>query len=176
MSALEANDFTVIRVGKYYKVVQSSEGVKNLTQIYKGKEQVPLQDRVVTAIWRVENVDPAAAVNYLNLFRSKAAHIHPFPGSNINTVPDYGINIDRLGRILKEIDVPGALEQIHVVPVDYASASEIAEKLTQVFEPAKAGNKRNSNSKVRITKNKMLPLTTCISARAARMPLMGPFR
>jgi general secretion pathway protein D len=141
LSALEANDFTVTRTGNYYKIIQANDGVRSVLPIYEEGSNVPVYDRMVTRIWKLTYAtDTNSVVNYLNIFKSApGGQIHPFPGSNIIVATDYGSVIEKLERILEEIDRPGALEQVHVVPVQFASASEMAETLTQVFEPQSGG-------------------------------------
>jgi general secretion pathway protein D len=137
LSALEANDFTVFQVGRYYKIIQASDGTRAPVPMYDDGERIAINDRMVTRIWRIEG-DANAVVNYLNIFKSNRGQIHPFAPTNTVIVTDFATSIERLERILDEIDHPGIGERVHVVSVDYASASEIAEKLTQVFEPQKA--------------------------------------
>ena len=148
LSALEANDFSLIRVGRYYKVIQSTDSTRSPVPIYEKPGSSPVQDRMVTVIWKLRyGGDINKTVNYLNIFKSGKGQIHPFDVTNTIIATDYGTSIARLERILKEIDVPGALEQVHVVPVEFASATEIAEKLTQVFEPSAGGKTRGRAAK-----------------------------
>lgn len=141
LSALEANDFAMFQVGSYYKIIQATEGTRAPVPIYgEDGPPTPNSDRVMTRIWRVKHGgDPATIVNYLNVFKSAKGQIHPFAATGTIIVTDYATSIRRLETVLAEIDQPGVLEQVHVVSVQYATASEIAEKLTQVFEPTRAG-------------------------------------
>jgi general secretion pathway protein D len=138
LSSLEANDFTLVRTGRYYKIVQANDGNRANLPIYGVGTDVPLYDRIVTKIWRLKyatNLDQV--VNFLNFFKSApGGQIYPYPDTGVIIATDYGTIIAKLERILKELDQPGALEQVHVVPVKFASASEVAEKLSQIFEPA----------------------------------------
>ena len=142
LSTLEANDFTVVEVGRYYKIIQSTDGTRSPVEIYEGSAEHPSHDRVITKIWKLKySPDINAVVNYLNIFKSGKGQIHPFARTNTIVATDYGTSIDRLEHILGEIDQAGVLERVHIIDVEFATASEIAEKLTQVFEPAKAGAK-----------------------------------
>jgi general secretion pathway protein D len=141
LSSLEANDFTLVRTGRYYKIVQANDGIRANLPIYGADSGVPVYDRIVTKIWKVKYAqDINQVVNFLNFFKSApGGQIHPYPETGIIIATDFATIIDKLERILREIDKPGALEQVHVVPVKFASATDVAEKLTQIFEPAKAG-------------------------------------
>lgn len=139
LSALEANDFTIIRVGRYYKIIQATDGTRSPVPLHEGQNEAPVDDSMVTVIWRLENGgDVNAVVNYLNIFKSGKGQIHPYQATGTIIATDFGTSIARLERILREVDQAGALEDLHVVPVQFASATEIADKLTQIFEPQKA--------------------------------------
>ena len=137
LSALEANDFSLIQVGKYYKIIQATDGTRSPVPIYKkGKPRV--EDRMITIVWKLTHAsDINAVVNYLNIFKSGKGQIHPFAATGTIIATDFGTSIQRLESILKEIDQPGVVEDVHILPVQFATASEVAEKLSQIFEPAK---------------------------------------
>ena len=142
LSALEANDFSLIQVGRYYKVIQATDGTRSAVPIYK-KGSPPIEDRMVTVVWNLKHAtDINAVVNYLNIFKSGKGQIHPFAATNTIIATDFGTSVQRLEGILKEIDRPGVVEDVHVLPIKFASASDVAEKLTQIFEPAKATAKK----------------------------------
>ncbi|MFO0723251.1 MAG: type II secretion system secretin GspD [Myxococcota bacterium] len=140
LSALEANDFAVFQVGRFYKIIQGNDATRAPVSILDDKDRVASDDRMVTKIWKISSgQDLNQIVNYLNIFKSNKGQIHPYSATNVIVATDYASSIERAERILDEIDLPsGAAERVHVVSVDFASATEIAEKLTQIFEPAKA--------------------------------------
>ncbi len=155
LSALEANDFTLVRTGRYYKIIQANDGTRSPLPIYEAGSRHPVYDRMVTKIWKPKHAtDLAAIVNYLNIFKSNRGQIHPFASTNTIIATDYGSSIAKLERILNEIDQPGALEQVHVVPVQHAAAADIAKKLTEIFEPNRAGRGRGASASSRIKVNK----------------------
>ncbi len=140
LSSLEANDFTIIQVGRYYKIIQATDGTRAPVPMYQPDAETPVDDRMVTKIWKLEHGgDVNGVVNYLNIFKSNKGQVHPFAATNTIIATDFGTSIDRLERILKEIDQPGGVERVHIVPVQFASATDISDKLTQVFEPQKGG-------------------------------------
>ncbi|MEM1026065.1 MAG: type II secretion system secretin GspD [Myxococcota bacterium] len=136
LSALEAQDVTVVKVGAYYKLIQATAAIRQNAELYGRDEAFPLDDQIITKIFRVRYGDVTNVVNKLNPFKSApGGQIYPLENSGSVIITDYAPIVKKLERILEELDKPGALEQVHVVPVQYASASEVAEKLTQIFEP-----------------------------------------
>ncbi|MEE2902818.1 MAG: type II secretion system secretin GspD [Myxococcota bacterium] len=150
MSTLAANDFTLVKTGKYYKIVQSTDGTRSPVPMYKSDDSTPSFDRIITKIWKLENAsDINQVVNYLNIFKSSKGQIHPFHPTRTIIATDYGTSMVRLERILNEIDQPGILEQVHLVPVEFAGAREIADILTQIFEPQKSTGKGAKKTKAK---------------------------
>jgi general secretion pathway protein D len=155
LSSLEANDFTIIQVGRYYKIIQATDGTRAPVPMYDHEGKTPIDDRMVTKIWKMKHAgDINGVVNYLNIFKSGKGQIHPFAATNTIIATDFGTSIERLETVLQEIDQPGGVEQVHIVGVEFAAASEIAEKLTQVFEPAKAGQgaKPTASARLKVSK------------------------
>lgn len=150
LSALEANDFSLIQVGRYYKIITATDGTRSPVPTYK-EGSPPVEDRMVTVLWRLKHAsDINAVVNYLNIFKSGKGQIHPFAATNTIIATDFGTSIQRLESILEEIDQPGVVEDVHVLPVQFASASEVAEKLTQVFEPSSGPARAKAAPKPRV--------------------------
>ena len=158
LSSLEANDLSIIQVGRYHKIIQATDGTRSPVPMYSDGKKPPIDDQMVTVIWKLEHGgDPGSVVNYLNIFKTNKGQIHPFGATGVIIATDFGTSIERLEHILTEIDQPGALEQVHVVPVEYASATEISEKLTQVFEPAAGGGKKAApalNARIKVAKGR----------------------
>lgn len=154
LATLEANDFTVVPSGNYWKIVQANDATRSTVPFYREDESLQLlgesfrsNDQMVTKLYRVRhggNVNNI--VNYLNIFKSNRGQLHPFQGSNLIIMTDFASSLERLERILAELDQPELLERVHVVTIQFANASEIAERLIQIFEPQPT-NARKANKK-----------------------------
>lgn len=139
LSALAASDLTVVQLGRYFRVAPVADGAHAAVPLYEEKEEGPLNDRVITQIFRLEHApDADAVVRFLTPFKSTSGQLAAFPGTGTLIVTDFGTVIDRLRRILAEIDRPGAAEQVHVVPVDHATPTLLAERLNQILDASKA--------------------------------------
>ncbi|MEL6184379.1 MAG: type II secretion system secretin GspD, partial [Myxococcota bacterium] len=146
LAVLESNDFTVEPAGSFWKVIQANDGTRSTIPFYdEGRslrgpgKTFASTNQMVTKLYRVRHGgNTNNIVNYLNIFKSNRGQLHPFQGSNLIVMTDFAASLERIESILAELDQPEALERIHVVPVQFASASEIAEKLTQIFEPKNA--------------------------------------
>lgn len=155
LAVLEQNDLIVVPAGRYWKVEQAAEGTRKPIPFYGEGESLrgrgrtfDASEQMVTKLYRVQHGgNTNNIVNYLNIFKSNRGQLHPFQGSNLIIMTDYASSLQRLEEILQELDEPDVLERVHVVPVSYASASEISEKLTQVFEPQNAAARKSGATK-----------------------------
>jgi general secretion pathway protein D len=85
-------------------------------------------------MYRVAHVDAGDLSNLLNKFKSKDGDISVYGPGNMLIITDTGAQIQRILRIVEEVDVGGAGDQLFVEPVHYASASEIANKLNEILD------------------------------------------
>ncbi|MBX2812818.1 MAG: type II secretion system secretin GspD [Myxococcales bacterium] len=155
LATLEANDFTVVPTGNYWKIVQANDATRSTVPFYREDESLNLLgevsragDQMVTKLYRIKhggNINNI--VNYLNIFKSNRGQLHPFQGSNLIVMTDYASSLERLERIFAELDQPELLERIHTVPVNFASAEELAQKLTEIFEPQPPNARKSGQTK-----------------------------
>jgi len=135
-SILDVRGFSAVPAGKVIKVSTKRQGTqRNIkTQVGDSLEQIVPDDTLVTQLIPLEfaAVDKVRAA--LGPLFSKDASVIPYPTTNTLIVTDISSNINRLLRIIKEIDVPGYETKITVFPLRYAAAETLAAELTQVIE------------------------------------------
>lgn len=134
LSILETNGLTVIPHGRFLKIIESPGVASQTTPIYGQGNPVPNEDRYVTRLYRVSNVDPTEAANVLGKFKSKDGDITVHPGGSLLIITDTGTNVQRMMRILEDVDVGGAGDQIWFENIHYASAGDIATKLGEILD------------------------------------------
>jgi general secretion pathway protein D len=140
LSILENNGMTVIPHGRFLKIIETPGVVTETTPIYGTAAPVPDEDRYITRLYRLAHIDANEASNVLMKFKSKEGDITVYPPGNLLIVTDTGTNLQRMLRIVEEIDVGGAGEQIYVEPVNYTNAAEIANKLNDLLDLKKGGS------------------------------------
>jgi general secretion pathway protein D len=139
LSILDQNGMTVIPHGRFLKIIETPGVVTETTPIYGTASPVPNEDRYITRLYRLSNIDANEASTVLNKFKSKEGDITVYPPSNLLIITETGTNLQRMLRIVEEIDVGGAGEQIYVEPVNYTSAAEMATKLNELLGLQKGG-------------------------------------
>ncbi|WP_437288047.1 type II secretion system secretin GspD [Sorangium sp. So ce406] len=139
LSILASNDLTVIPHGRFLKIVETPGAVSETTPVFGAAAPVPAEDRFVTRLYRLSHIDANDAGGVLTKFKSKDGDVTVYPPGNLLIITDTGSNIQRMLRIVEEIDVGGAGDQLWVQPVHYGSAAEVATKLNEIVDPRAAG-------------------------------------
>jgi general secretion pathway protein D len=139
LSILEANGLTVVPHGRFYKIVDSPDA-KTGAPVYAAGQGGPGEDRYITRIHRLRSVGAEEVANILGHFKSKDGDITVYGPGNLLIITDTGTNIQRMMRILEDIDVAGVGEQIWIEPVHYGMASDLAQRLDDLFDLGKAGS------------------------------------
>jgi general secretion pathway protein D len=136
LSILELNGMALVPSGRYLKIVESGRVEGRAIPLYTENEDVPGGDRFLTHLHRVNNISAEDAATLLERFKSGDGSITGYAPTNMLIITDTGTNIQRMMRILNVIDVARTGEQMWVEPVHHADATELASRLTEIFEPA----------------------------------------
>jgi general secretion pathway protein D len=134
LSILNSNGMTVIPHGAFLEIVESQGASHATTPIFGTATPVPAEDRFVTRLYRVNNIDAGEVAGLLSQnFKSPDASIATYAPGNLLIVTDTGSNIRRMLRIVEELDVGSSGDQIWVQPVYNTSATEAAQKLNEIL-------------------------------------------
>ncbi len=133
LSILEANGLTVVPHGRFYKIVDSPDA-KMGAPVYLAGQASTGEERYVTRLHRLRNQSADDIANLLGHFKSKDGDITVYGPGNLLIITDTGTNIQRMMRILEDIDVGGVGDQIWIEPVHYGVASDITSRLNEVFD------------------------------------------
>jgi general secretion pathway protein D len=131
LSVLQVNGLTVIPSGKYLKILPTAGATGENTPIVTA---VPGRDQIVTRLHQFDNVAAADIVPTLERFKSKEGDIAVYAPTNTVIITDYGTSIQRLTKLISLLDVPGTTPQIWVEPIHYADATDVATRITEIYE------------------------------------------
>lgn len=132
LSALNANGLTTVQAGKFTKIISLRTAKQSGIETYAG-DYTPTSDQIITRIYRLKNINAQELATSLRDLAPPGG-IVPYIATNSLIITDTGSNISRLINIIKDVDIQGFKEQLEVIPVKYASASEIAEILNQLYQ------------------------------------------
>ena len=94
-------------------------------------------DDIVTQVILVQNVGAAQLVPILRPLIPQYGHLAAHPGSNMLIISDRAANVERMIRIIRRID-QSTDEDIEVVPLTNASATEVVRVLTALTQAPRA--------------------------------------
>lgn len=134
LSILEVNGMTVVPQGRFLKIVDSAGVATQTTPVFDRGAPVPTTDTFVTRLYRTRFVSPDEAAPILLKFKSKDGDVSTYQAGNLIILTDTGSNINRMVRILEEIDVGGAGQQMWIEPINHGNATELATRINDLFE------------------------------------------
>ncbi len=141
-SVLEVHGFTTVPAGSIIKIVPAVQArSKNVATILHGEETYP-EDKVVTQIIPLAHSNPVELKKLLAPLVSKTSVVIAHPESGILIITDVLSNIKRLQEIIKAVDVPSIGEELVIMPLKYASATNVAKSMRQLFLRATRKNAR----------------------------------
>ena len=133
-SVLEVNGFTAVKAGEIVKILPAPEARTRNIQTLLEQEKASPEDRVVTQLIPLKYADPEEVKRLFTPLVSKNSVILGYAPANTVIITDVQSNIQRLIKILKQIDKPGAGQQISVIPLRHADAAKLTTLLTNVFK------------------------------------------
>ena len=134
-SVLEVHGLTTIPGDKVTKVVPSVEARQKSIETRKDTTSVPRPgDRIITQIKPLAYADSQEIRKVLAPLISKEGVVVAYEPTDILIITDYQSNIQRVLRIIDELDVQLQESVITVMSLEYASAEKLAEKILKLVE------------------------------------------
>jgi general secretion pathway protein D len=135
LSVLQVKGFALVPSGKLDKIVPATNVSTYGIQMKVGKsEGISGVDAYITQIIPIQYTDAEDLKNLLTPLLPKTDSITSYNPTNLLIVTTTESLIARLNRIITMVDVPGAREEVRIIPVYNASAEELAGKVTQVLQ------------------------------------------
>lgn len=132
-SVLEVHGFTTVSSGSIIKIVPDVEArSKGIPTIHQGGTAYP-EDMMVTQLIHLKHANPEQVKKMLAPLVSRTSVVIANPDSGMLIITDVQSNIKRLLGIIKAIDVPSIGEELVVLPLQHASAANIAKSVGQLF-------------------------------------------
>jgi len=132
-SVLEVHGFTTVPAGNIIKIVPAVEARSKNIETRLREEAISPEDKVVTQLIPLEYANPDELRKLFAPFISKSSVIVSYPPTRMLIVTDVLSNIKRLLTIIGEIDVIGIGEEISVIPLEHAKASDLSATVGSIF-------------------------------------------
>ena len=131
-SALATAGYTMVEVGGAYKVLPTSKASQAPVSVYEGTS-IPATDRVVTQIFQLENTSVSDISSIAKELAGPQAKIIAYVPTNTLIITDSAYNIRRMWKVVGQLDVASPKSGIHIVTLQYATASEVKTIIEQVY-------------------------------------------
>jgi general secretion pathway protein D len=136
LSILQVHGFVAVPSGDVIKIIPDA----NARQVPANdlpSSVSSTSDEIVTQVIAVKNVSAAQLVPILRPLIPQYGHLAAYPASNMLIISDRASNVNRVVRIVQRIDQTGD-ENIDVIPMQHASASEVVRIVNTLYTSAAA--------------------------------------
>ncbi|MDP1918031.1 MAG: type II secretion system secretin GspD [Myxococcales bacterium] len=134
LSALDANSLAVYSNGKFMKIVDKQRAKQFPIQtIIDPTEQYTTNEQMITRMFKVKHVEIEQLRGVLQQLVTPSGDTIPFQPDTI-IINDLASNMHRLERLVEQLDSRSASDEMRVIQVQFATAQEIADKITKLFE------------------------------------------
>jgi general secretion pathway protein D len=134
LAALDANSLAVYEHGQFLKIVDKQRAKQfPIPTVVDPKGAYSFNEQMVTKLFKVKNVEIEQLRGVLQQLVTPSGDTIPFQPDTI-IINDLGSNMHRLERIIDQLDARAAADEIHVIQAQYATAQELADKITKLFE------------------------------------------
>ena len=135
LSILQVHGYIAVPTGDLIKIVPDATARQYAGPL--GTTGSAGADDIVTQVIQVQNVGAAQLVPILRPLIPQYGHLAAHPGSNMLIISDRAANVSRMMTIVRRIDQSND-EDIEVVPLQHASATELVRILTQLTSAPRA--------------------------------------
>lgn len=147
LSALNVNNMTVVRVGKFYKIQMKRDAAKDTIPTFIGDDvNMPNMDMMVTRLVQLKYIDSNTVNGTVKQLTSKDGDSYPYAPTNTLIISDTASNMHRIMEILGQLDTPMGQEEIRVIQVEFAVATELAQTLEEIFGQKGGRSSKSSGS------------------------------
>ncbi len=135
LAVLAVKGYAAVPAGSVIKIVQDSTARQEGGAALSSGAGRP-DDDVVTHVYEIQNVSAAQLVPILRPLVPQWGHLVAYGPSNMLIISDRAANVQRLGRLIEQIDRTGDRE-VEMVKLVHAGASEVVRILTTLTQQDK---------------------------------------
>lgn len=131
LTVLASNHLTVVPRGRFYKIIDAQDAVHE-APIAAGKDGATAEERYVTYLHRVAHVSAEeVASGVLSKLASHDGAVLAY--GDLLLVTDTGLNVQRIMRVLDELDVAKPQDRVWLEPLQYVAAADLKKELDELL-------------------------------------------
>ena len=142
LSALAIHGYAIVPSDGYYKIRPSRAAQRDSIETYSGT-YYPNTDQMITKIIHLKYISADEVLKQFRNLATKDGDINAYAPTNSLIISDFGTNVDRIVKIINQLDVPGFEDQIEVVPIRSAKAKDLAELIEKIVNKGQTPNNRS---------------------------------
>ena len=144
LSALAINGLAIVPSGGFYKIRQVRDAAKDNIETFSGN-YYPNSDQLITRIIHLKHISAENVQSDLKNLASPKGELNIYKQTNSLIMTDWGSSIDRVMKIIAQLDVPGFEDQMELIHINYARAKDLADLVDKIVNKG-SGNTRNSGA------------------------------
>ena len=130
LSVLQVHGYAAVPSGSVIKIVPEVNAKQGSLPMAEDSDQFP-GDELVTKILRLDHVPAAQLVPILRPLVPQQGHLAAYNPTNTLIITDHAGNIQRLMKIIAEVDRPDS-DELEIIPLKHASAGELVRILNSL--------------------------------------------
>jgi general secretion pathway protein D len=141
LAILQLHGLAVVPQGEFSKIIESKDVMRSVPPLHTDDKPTASTAAVVTRLSHVEHVSAAEAAGVLSNFTSPLGNVTVHEPRGLLIITDTGAHVERLARLLDEIDVGSSRARLWVHPIRHGNARQYAEQIREIFQvdPAAPG-------------------------------------
>jgi general secretion pathway protein D len=146
-SVLQLKGFTTVQAGPVVKIVPLRSARESAAMTHAPAPGQSQGDAYVTRLVKLRHVEVAALVGVIQPLISREGLVAAFPQTNTLILTDNAFNIDRLLSVIQSLDVQGQQQDLEVIPLKLAYATDLAPEIEKIM-----GEKDSRNGAAAMTR------------------------
>ena len=144
-SILQVAGYTTVPAGRVTKIVPAREARSaGIDTISEKEERILRGEQFVTRIIHLNYIDADSVTAVIKPLLSRESSLVTYAYTNDIILTDSIPNVQKILKILQELDVEGFQVEISVFPLEYANAKDLASELLSIFEVQAAARARTT--------------------------------
>jgi general secretion pathway protein D len=129
---LAANHLTIVPRGRFFKIVEAQDAAHE-APVQSTRDGVAAEERYVTYLHRVAHVSAEEVAN--GVLAKLASHDGAvLPYGSLLLITDTGASVQRMMRVLEEIDVAQAEDKVWLEPLKYVPSMDVKKELDELLD------------------------------------------
>ena len=131
LSIIDVQGFTAVESGKVVRIVPNRDA--RSLPVPTGEDGQEVDDTYVTQVIKLQNISASRVLPTLRPLVPQHGHLSAYDASNAIIVTDTRANIQRLQRIIAQID-QSSVTETELMHLNFAPAEELARLITQLLQ------------------------------------------